>query len=84
MRRTNIYLDEAQCARLDHLAEETGVTRSEIVRRLVEQGLGGSLSDLEGDLAAITESFGVLAHDDVIIDRGVDERARYLNQLWRR
>lgn len=86
MRRTNIYLDEAQTEALDELARAQGVSRAEVVRRLVDRGLAGTGGDLEADLAAIEESFGVLRDeegDDAFLDRGPGEREAELERLRR-
>ena len=40
MERTSIYLTEKQQKRLAHRASELGVSRSELVRRLLDEGLG--------------------------------------------
>lgn len=83
MQRTNIYLEEEQCAVLDRLAAEQGISRSEIIRRLLDEGLGVGRPRLEADLAAIDASFGALAADAPSVSRGRDARARYLDELWR-
>ncbi len=40
MGRTNIYLTEEQQKRLANRAREMGVSKSELVRRLLDEGLG--------------------------------------------
>jgi hypothetical protein len=40
MERTNIYLTEEQQKRLTNRASEMGVSKSELVRRLLDEGLG--------------------------------------------
>lgn len=58
MQRTNIYLDDRQVRAMDELAAEAGVSRAEVVRRLIDEGLSRGRSG--GDtVAAIRESFGV-------------------------
>lgn len=82
MRRTNIYLGEAQSAALDKVAHAQGVSRAELVRQLIDAGLSASSSaDLEADLAAIRGSFGVLQDEDITVSRGPDERARHLERV---
>lgn len=82
MRRTNIYLAEAQSAALDKAAHAQGVSRAELIRQLIDTALGAlSSADLEADLAAIRESFGVFRDEDVSLDRGLDERARHLERM---
>ncbi len=82
MRRTNIYLDDAQAAALDTIAAAEGISRAELVRRLVDRGISSLPSDLEGDLAAIEGSFGVCA-DEEMPARGPDERAAHLHRVRR-
>lgn len=81
MRRTNIYLADDQCSALDELARSSGISRAEAIRRLIDQAIASDSRDLQGDLAAIEESFATLGEDDVVFDRGVDERARHLNAI---
>jgi metal-responsive CopG/Arc/MetJ family transcriptional regulator len=83
MHRTNIYLDDEQCAALDEMAADRHVSRSELIRHLIDAGLGRHSSDLEADLIAIDESFGVLADEDLRIDRGRDARSRHLEKIAR-
>jgi Ribbon-helix-helix protein, copG family len=40
MERTNIYLTEHQQKRLGDRAKDEGVTKSEVIRRLLDEGLG--------------------------------------------
>lgn len=80
MRRTNIYLADDQCTALDELARSSGISRAEAVRRLIDEAIASDRRDLQGDLAAIEESFGTL-REDVVFDRGVDGRARHLEAL---
>lgn len=84
MQRTNIYLDDAQIEALDRLAGDEGVSRAEIVRRLLDRSLAGDDRDLAADLQAIDESFGALRDADISFDRGPDGRAAHLDELWRR
>lgn len=42
MRRTQIYLEDEQAARLDRRAAEAGATRSEMIREAIEAWLGPS------------------------------------------
>jgi metal-responsive CopG/Arc/MetJ family transcriptional regulator len=80
MRRTNIYLADDQCSALDELARSSGISRAEVIRRLIDEALASDRRDLLGDLAAINESFGIL-DEDLVFDRGVDERARHLGAI---
>jgi hypothetical protein len=85
MKRTNIYLGEEQSAALDVIAHAQGVSRAEVIRVLLDRELHtASPSDLETDLNAIEGSFGVLADDDFVLDRGPDARAAHLDDVARR
>ncbi len=84
MRRTNIYLEERQCRALELRAKREGVSRAELVRRYVDEGLERpDVVDLEGDLAAITATAGAWK------DRAPQElprrgdRTEVLENLWR-
>jgi hypothetical protein len=82
MKRTNIYLTEGQAAALDSLAGAQGTSRAEVIRELIDRALSGDVSaDLDADLAAINESFGVLADEAGFHTRGPDARSAYLNRL---
>lgn len=83
MHRTNIYLDDEQCEMLDRVAGEEGRSRSEVIRDLIERGLGGNDDDLEEDLMAIEQSFAVL-QDSEAIARGRDDRSEHLDRIWQR
>lgn len=82
MHRTNIYLADDQCSALDRLARSAGISRAELIRRLLTQAIGDDLQDLAGDLAAIDESFGVLADEDIAFARNADARTRHLDALF--
>lgn len=82
MRRTNIYLDEEQCDRLDRAAGEAGVSRAELIRRVLDGWLAASAADEDADVAAIDASFGVL-HETPFVERGPDARAAHLDAVWR-
>lgn len=82
MHRTNIYLTEAQTRELDRLARQRGTSRADVVRSMIDRGLGVVDDDLANDLAAIEESAGV-ATEDVQARRGPDDRAERLEELWR-
>ena len=82
MRRTNIYLSDEQTSALDEASRAQGVTRAELVRRLIDRGLGAENSaDLEADLAAIRGAFGVAPEAQPAVSRDADARARHLDQL---
>jgi hypothetical protein len=82
MKRTNIYLAEAQSAALDQVAHTRGISRAELIRQLIDTGISAAgAADLDTDLAAIRESFGVLGDEDIPFDREPDERARHLDRV---
>jgi Ribbon-helix-helix protein, copG family len=81
MRRTNIYLDASQTAVLDRLASEEGVSRAEVIRRLLDRALASQDDDLAADLAAIDESFGALQDVDVP-SRDAGDREDHLTRMW--
>jgi len=85
MKRTNIYLGEAQSTALDQVAHAQGISRAELIRQLIDQSMGGpGTADLEADLAAIRESFGVLRDEELDVARGPDERSRHLDRVANR
>lgn len=82
--RTNIYLEARQATALDEAAEARGISRAELIRQIIDSGLGTEPSiDLEADLAAIDASFGVLsgANDFQTVARAPDDRARHLQRI---
>jgi Ribbon-helix-helix protein, copG family len=83
MRRTNIYLDEEQTAALDRLAEQEGVSRAELIRRLLDRNLANADESLASDLHAIEDSFGSLRDIDVPV-RDQGGREEHLARIWRR
>ena len=84
MHRTNIYLEDAQIELLDRLAQGEGISRAEVIRRLLDRSLVGDDRDLTADLEAIDGSFGALADvGDLELDRRPDDRAAHLERVWR-
>ena len=82
MKRTNIYLDEGQSAALERVAHAQGISRAELIRQLIDRSIGTSeAADLDADLAAIRESFGIARDEDVSLGRGSDERSRHLDRM---
>lgn len=83
MKRTNIYLEERQTEALDQLASKEGVSRAEVIRRLLDRAIGGADDHLERDLGAIEASFGVL---DQLEEprRAHGDREEHLARMWRR
>lgn len=82
MRRTNIYLDEEQTASLDRLADQQGVSRAELIRRLLDRALDNSDDNRASDLKAINDSFGAL-RDIEPPDRAPGDREEHLDRMWR-
>lgn len=83
MQRTNIYLEERQTEALDRLAAAEGVSRAEIVRRVLDRALGGTDDDLASDLAAIEESFGGAVGIEMP-ERTQADREAHLADVWQR
>lgn len=83
MERTNIYLTEKQRDRLDERARANGMSRAELVRRMIDRALEGETDQLEADLAAIDGSFGALADTDWSSDRSDGARGEHLDRLSR-
>lgn len=83
MKRTNIYLDEVQTASLDRLAEQEGLSRAELIRRLIDHALTGTDASRTADLAAIEESFGAV-RDLEPPTRRPGKREEHLARTWRR
>jgi ribbon-helix-helix CopG family protein len=82
MKRTNIYLDEGQSAALERLARTQGISRAELIRQLIDRSIGASgAADLDADLDAIRESFGIARDEDIFLGRGSDERSRHLDRM---
>lgn len=86
MKRTNLYLDERQTSALDRVARMDGISRAEVVRRLIDRSLTGDPSELQSDLAAIEDSFGVFAGEAAgdpaaAASRAADKRAAHLERI---
>ncbi len=82
MKRTNIYLDEAQSATLEQVARTQGISRAELIRQLIDRSISASgAADLDADLAAIRDSFGIARDEDISFGRGSDERSRHLDHM---
>lgn len=81
MKRTNIYLDDEQTELLDRLARSQGISRAEMIRRLLDGALRNEVDDVAADLAAIDESFGVLSSADWP-ERGTGDREAHLAKMW--
>jgi hypothetical protein len=82
MKRTNIYLDEAQSVALEQVARTQGISRAELIRQLIDRSIGVSgAADLDADLDAIRDSFGVARDEELSFSRGSDERSRHLDRM---
>ncbi len=84
MTRTTIDLTESQTRLLDEVARSQGMSRAALIRRLIDRGLDQRDGELESDLSAIEDSFGVLSSDEDAVERGVDERTDCLDEVRRR
>ena len=82
MKRTNIYLDERQTEELEQRAEMEGISRAELVRRLIDAGLRDARGDHRALQSAIDLSFGAIVVDDAM-NRTAGAREDRLEQLWR-
>lgn len=80
MQRTNIYLEDRQTAELDRAAAAEGISRAELVRRFIDEGLHGRAHDAEIDLVWITASSGVLVNVHPPT-RAASARERHLDRL---
>ena len=80
MRRTNIYLEDRQTEALDRLAVEEGISRAELIRRILDRALQGHDGSLAVDLARLDLAFGRPLDID-LPSREPDARGRYLAEL---
>jgi hypothetical protein len=86
MKRTQIYISEEQDRLLAARAEDAGLSKAALIRRLLDQGLG--IDDgADARLRAIDETFGILPDapdwpDWLAAVRGAsaDERLRRLDR----
>lgn len=74
MHRTNIYLTEEQVEALESRSRHEGVSRAEIVRRVLDAGLGLA-GEEQDDVAAVAATSGIWA------SRSEEELAELL--AWR-
>ncbi|MGN6161064.1 MAG: CopG family transcriptional regulator [Marmoricola sp.] len=80
MQRTNIYLEDRQTAALDQLAAEEGISRAELIRRIIDRSLAGADADLATDRVRLDIAFGSAVDID-LPDRGRGARERHLDEL---
>ncbi|MCL2803931.1 MAG: ribbon-helix-helix protein, CopG family [Micrococcales bacterium] len=81
MLRTNIYLDQGQVEALDAVADRDGVSRAEVVRRLIDRGLSGPGRNTDELLNAIRGAAGCCQAFEVP-GRGPGAREEHLDQMW--
>ena len=81
MLRTNIYLEDAQVALLDRQARSVGLSRSQLIRNLIDTGLDNSGAKREQALDILDQTFG-MAPDIQPPFRGSDRRQDHLDQMW--
>jgi hypothetical protein len=81
MQRTNIYLEDRQTAALDRLAADEGISRAELIRRILDRALrGGDGHDVAADLARLDVAFGGVVEIE-LPERGPGDRERRLDEL---
>lgn len=80
MRRTQIYLDDEQAARLDERAAAEGATRSTMIRRAVDE----YLTQDERDAAAWQAQWRKALEDTSGIASHLEEGDKYVEGLRRR
>ena len=78
MKRTQIYLDEAQDARLGRLAVETGVRKSALIRKAIDAFLQGP-SDEKVRLARFRAALNEIERRPLSLPEG----RRYVEELRR-
>jgi metal-responsive CopG/Arc/MetJ family transcriptional regulator len=81
MHRTNIYLTDEQVEQLDRRARAEGMSRAELIRRLLDRLLGTESDRTGADLAAIDASFSVLADVEIELDRADGARGAHLERI---
>jgi hypothetical protein len=59
MRRTQIYLTDEQSARIARLADDRHVSKAEIIRHILDEGLGIGDEDADAARAAIEATAGL-------------------------
>jgi hypothetical protein len=80
MQRTNIYLEDRQTVVLDRLAAEEGISRAELIRRILDRALQGRDDDREADLARLDFAFGAVVEID-LPERAPSDRDRSLDEI---
>ncbi|HEX5594087.1 MAG TPA: CopG family transcriptional regulator [Solirubrobacterales bacterium] len=79
MNRTQIYLDEAQTARLDERAAAEGTSRSTVIRRAVD----AYLSQEERDAAAWQEQWRQALEQSAGVASHLDDGRNYVEDVRR-
>jgi hypothetical protein len=79
--RTNIYLSNELRAALDARARAEGLSRAEVIRRLLDRALRDEVDDLRSDLSAISGAFGVLRDEPINVDRSDGARGAHLERI---
>jgi len=90
-RRTQIYLDEEQTAKLDERAAAEGTTRSTLIRRAIDAYFAQELQDAAAWRKqwqeAVAETAGIAPHlEDGVeyVDKLRRAEAERFKELWRR
>jgi hypothetical protein len=81
MNRTNIYLTDEQRDQLDARARAQGLSRAELIRRVLDRALRGESNRLDSDLSAIDDSFGALGGGALTLHRSDGARAAHLERI---
>jgi len=81
MHRTTIYLHQNQLAALDGIAGRDGISRAEVVRRLIDRGLAGYEQDTTALLGAIRAVAGTCQAIE-LPSRGTGRRQEHLDRAW--
>jgi hypothetical protein len=63
--RPNICLEDRQSAALDRLAAEQGISRAELIRRILDRALFGHDDHAQADLARMEYAFEAVVELDV-------------------
>jgi hypothetical protein len=86
VRRTQIYLTDEQRSRVAERAHERGCAQSQIIRELLDRGLGIA-AEPDDPVAAIRETAGLLADEAdwetwqaSVLGRSADQRLTALNR----
>jgi hypothetical protein len=80
--RTQIYLESKQIAALDARAKATGVTRSDLIRDLVDQGLANN--DNKPTLYEVMMRLGPPEDDPAMTQEAFAKRRKQMDKAFRK